>query len=105
MIVCDEKYWSDDATPAMVSEESSTSEGSENAARTVSEWEYNDLYDSPAGLSSAVSISSADETTELIRHEDEIDSLSDTSLGRLEAAATEYLLSGGNSYSRAEDSK
>ena len=52
-----------------------------------------------------MSISSADENTALIPREEEADSLSDTSLSQLEVAAIEYLSSGVNSYSRAEDSK
>ncbi|KAK3066907.1 hypothetical protein LTR53_016540 [Teratosphaeriaceae sp. CCFEE 6253] len=71
-------------------------------------WRPEDMFESPMcgpenSLSPTESSPSADESTALIKRHSDDDCLSDTSLEGLEAAAVEYLISGGHSYSRAAD--
>ncbi|KAK3115495.1 hypothetical protein LTR53_005111 [Teratosphaeriaceae sp. CCFEE 6253] len=92
---CDEDSWS----------EGESADSSEPESLACSLWEPESMCKSPAGLGPAIRMSPADESTVLIKRGSDDDMLSDTSLEGMEAAAVDYLMSGGNSYSRAGDAE
>ncbi|KAK0903982.1 hypothetical protein LTR91_020844 [Friedmanniomyces endolithicus] len=90
--LCDEEYWLDDES----AEESVSTESSEDESLADSLW---DPKDSPVRYKHLVS----GREYSIASTQTEADVRSVTSLDQLEAAAVEYLASGGASYPKADD--